>query len=274
MPSAIRVVSQLKDQDDVVALLTAGNDGKALVYDHDTTSFGMGALGMGAPSDAEYITSAASASLSAEVTIPGLAGHADIAGAGGAGTSEEFDTSTTGLTWSPSDPNTVNSDTTIKSHLYIISTDNTTRTGTKDWTPGSGAFDARAKIYFGCEVLTNAREIHLYIANSDDTTYLRVGLGFNQGVSQQALTINAYTRVPSSETQRGANWSVPTTCAYFRITRDGSNNIAFYWSTSGLVWQYIGGTAITFTVAKIGFRLSNGESNTFSAAVDWLRTSV
>lgn len=45
MPSAIRVVSQLKDLDDVTSLLTADNDGKALVYDHDTTAFAMGAVG-------------------------------------------------------------------------------------------------------------------------------------------------------------------------------------------------------------------------------------
>ena len=39
MPSAIRVVTQLKDQDDVTGLLTAGNDGKALVWSNDADAF-------------------------------------------------------------------------------------------------------------------------------------------------------------------------------------------------------------------------------------------
>lgn len=56
----------------------------------------------GAPTTAPYITTAADAGLSAEIVIPGLAASGDISGAGGGGIGEEYDTGTTGLSWSPS----------------------------------------------------------------------------------------------------------------------------------------------------------------------------
>src|SRR5690606_34306971 len=103
----------------------------------------------GAPDNANYITGVASAGLSAETVIPGLRGSADIAGAAGGGITEEYDTSTTGLSWTTEagavgTPDAVDSNTTALSYLYVRHGAGATSTfhGLRVWTP-AGAFDAR-----------------------------------------------------------------------------------------------------------------------------------
>lgn len=227
--------------------------------------------GSSAPVDAEYITSAANGTLSAEVVIPGLAGDPDIAGAGGAGTSEEYDTSTTGITWSPSTPATVNSDTTIKSHLYISAAPGTEYLGTKSWSP-AGAFDARVKVSLGSTTpQTDGAYTGLIIYSSDNSAGLL--LQINIGSTAGKYSITAFTRASSSFTQRGTTIVHVPDEVYLRLVRDGSNNCSFYWSISGKTWNLIATQSHTFTVAKIGYRVSNATA-TSESAIDWLRTSV
>lgn len=208
--------------------------------------------------------------LSAKIQISGLSASADINGAAGAGTAEEYDTSTTGLTWNNT-PATVDSDTTVKSHLYIKNTaDATERLGTKSWAPGAGAFDARCKLSGGADGYASTTTIGgLYIANSDDSVRILLQLTPNN-----TIFVQAYTYATGAYTQRGANQTAGSTTVYLRITRDGSNNIKFYWSTDGHAWQWIATQALTLTVAKIGYRLSGSVSGQAEIAVDWLRTSV
>lgn len=225
--------------------------------------------GVATPSDATYITTAVNASLSAEVAIPGLAGSPDIAGAAGAGTSEEYDTNTTGLTWNNT-PTTVDSNTTILSHLYIVcQADTTERIGTKAWSP-AGAFDARCKVMGAWNASGTIAIIGLHIGNSDNS--LRAMVQFTSGLA--GCAVQAYTYASSTFTQRGSAWVIATNQVYFRITRDGSNNVSFYWSSNGLMWQFIATQSLAITVANIGFRLQSSASGTVVAAVDWLRTSV
>ena len=221
--------------------------------------------GLAAPTTSEYLTTAADGTLSAEVVIPGLAGSPDIAGIGGAGTSEEYDTSTTGLTWTPSTPNTVDSDTTRKSHLYVKSTDTTERIGTKAWAP-AGAFDARAKVSHGG---SNNSSLDVLITNSDNSSRALMLIQ----VEGTENNIKAYTFASSTYTQRGSSipW-LPGLPVYLRITRDGSNNVSFYCSGDGYTWFPIDtGIAFTFTVANIGYRSANAAHEAF---VDFLRTDV
>lgn len=227
----------------------------------------------GAPTDAEYVVSAANGSLSAEVVIPGLAGSPDIAGAGGAGTSEEYDTTTTGITFDNA-VTTVNSDTQAASYLYIkISGDTSVHRGTKAYAP-AGAFDVRAKISLGCTA-TDAQAFGLLIndsASSDSNgAFIRVVVT----PGSVARQVQAYTYAGGTPTQRGSTWNAGSTTLYFRIARDGSNNVSFYYSMDGLAWQLIATVSYTFTPSRLGYRgdMSNS-GDTMEAYIDWLRTSV
>lgn len=221
----------------------------------------------GAPSDGKYVTTTSHGSLSDAVVIPGLAGSGDISGVGGAGTSEEYDSSTTGLSWSPSTPNTVDSNTTLKSHLYIKSTDSTERLGTKSWSP-AGAFDARTKFMLDDEDQDNG-SIGLVITSSSHSN--RLLLMFSSDQASQRMYVAAYT-YSGSYTARGSVWYMHgVNDMYLRITRDGSNNISWFWSSNGITWQRIATASFSLTVANIGFRSSDAAHKAF---VDFLRTSV
>lgn len=206
--------------------------------------------------------------------IPGLEGSADVAGVGGAGTSQEWSTSTTGLTWTPSSPTTVNSDTTIPSFLYLLNqSDSVERLGLKTWS-AAGAFDARlGGIILGSNTSVSAVApiVGLMITDSgnNNRALVQVSYTLNTGAS----TVSAFTYAASTYTQRGSNLTVPTVPMYLRITRDGSNNVSFYWSTNGVLWNFIATQSFTFTVANIGLRVQ-AVSVASEVAIDWLRTSV
>lgn len=233
--------------------------------------------GSGAPSTSEYVTTAADGGLSAEVVIPGLAGSADVAGLAGGGISEEYDSSTTGLTWD-STP-TVNSDTTRKSYLYISHTASGVQhfIGTRAWVPGSGAFDARVQMHnFGSTTEGNTGA-GLYISNADKSLavmlwYYRAAAGSGQWTCQPfTYASSTFTTRGSAETVIAARTtSIPI---YLRIARDGSNNISWYWSLDGFAWASLGTYSFTLTVALIGYRISGNNSTTICMS-DWLRTNV
>jgi hypothetical protein len=209
---------------------------------------------------------------------PGSAGSPDISGAGGAGTSEEWGTATTGLTWTPSNPTTVDSNTTILNHLYISNqADATERIGTKTWVPaGAAAFDARLgriMIAANSSVAAVTSQVCFHIGNSGNTNRLMIVLDYTYNTI--ASTIRAFTYASSTYTQRGGSASVLAGHPYYlRITRDGSNNCSFYWSPNGLLWNFIATQALTFTVDNIGLRLVGNTTASFQTAMDWMRTSV
>lgn len=230
-----------------------------------------GGEGGGAPADAKYITAAANASLSAEIVIPGLAGSADIAGAGGAGTAEEYDTATTGLTWDTT-PAVVDSNTTIKSHLYIQNTTANEYFGSKAWSQ-AGAFDARCKVSIGNDAPGTNAVIRFLVTSSDNSA--RAGIQFVAEAGSNYIRLNAFTYASSTQTNRGGQKNYLPNVLYFRIKRDASNNISFYYSFDGLMWQLIVTQAFTMTVAKIGFSvIGNTTGNGGECAIDWLRTDV
>ncbi len=230
-----------------------------------------GGGGAGAPTTAKYVTTAADAGLSAEVVIPGLAASADIAGAGGAGTAEEFDSGASPFAWS-SAPDAEDVNTTIKSHLYLTVSDGTERLGTKAWSP-AGALDARTKITIGQSEVSSSVAFGLLIADADASE--RVLLNLSNDPANQRIVVAANTYTSATYTQRGSSWYINANVVYLQITRDGSNNWRFWWSTNGLLWQLIATQSFTFTVAKIGFRLRGPTSAGVGyAGCDWLRTDV
>lgn len=225
-----------------------------------------------APSTAKYITSEAHSDLSAEIVIPGLAASADIASAGGAGFSQEFDSGASPFTWS-SAPATENVNSTAKSHYYAEVTDTTERFGRVAWTPG-GAFDVRAKISCGWEETASGMNLEcaLHIQDSANTSRIEarrvIGFGYAQAAGWSYAS-GIYTQ------QSTITWDFHPTDLYLRITRDGSNTIKMYLSTNGIIWQALTPSfALTLTVSHWGLRIKQSTASKGYYALDWVRSSV
>jgi hypothetical protein len=227
--------------------------------------------GGGAPTTSEYITSASDGGLSNEVVIPGLAGHADRAGIGGAGTSYEFDSGASPLTWSAA-VDSEDVDTTFPSHLYVVDNGAAETLGTFAYAP-AGAFDLRCKLSMGMDAIVAGAGASLIVGDSAMNNRCRLSLALDTSVAPDATVINAHTYAASTYTQRGASVQAGGNNAYLRITRDGSNNNSFYWSTDGITWVFIATQSLTYTAAKAGISLILGSQNV-RVAVDWIRSDV
>jgi hypothetical protein len=227
--------------------------------------------GTGAPADPEYVATASNATLSAEVVIPGLAGHADRAGVGGAGVSYEFDSGVSPLTWSAA-VDVENVDSTVPSHLYIQDNGAAETLGTYAWSP-AGAFDIRCKISLGGEVGTSANAPAAGLIVGDSAMNNRCLALLTYDGTNDRYFVNCFTYAASTYTQRGASQLYSPGCVYLRIVRDGSNNNSFYWSCDGLMWLLIATQALTYTCAKAGLRVSPN-SLVANIAVDWIRSDV
>jgi hypothetical protein len=227
----------------------------------------------GGVTDAEYLTAAAHGSLSAEVVIPGLAGSPDRASVGGAGFSDEFDSSTIGYTWD-SPPTAEDADTTVPSHWYINSTVTTEIAGTKAFSP-AGAFEAICKLSIGViqKLDTTTGTVIFAVENSDNSSAIRMQAAVGSGASTDLIRILAVTRAASSNTVRATLIYRPNTC-YFKLKRDGSNNVSLFYSTDGLGWSLLYTGSLTFTVAKIGIRVQSSTGQTVEAFVDYIRSNV
>lgn len=230
----------------------------------------------GAPTTAKYITSATDGNLDAEIVIPGMAGSPDRSGAGGTSIDLEFDDTNTQFTWDVA-PDIIDSNTTLPSHLYMTNNDATTRYGLVDWTPGAGAFDVRMKCSTGNTVASgsNNSAIGLSLRNSDGS--VRILLYFVAQVASGAVgnySITAFTYASSTYTVRGSPHLLYSDEVYLRITRDGGNNISFWYSTSGKTWRFIATQALTITVSKAGVRTGADAAVNAYYMVDWFRAST
>jgi hypothetical protein len=229
------------------------------------SSTGGGTGSSGAPTDAKYVVSADHADLSAEITIPGMAAHADRKGAGATGTiSQEYDTATTGLTWNVA-PAAEDSNTTLPSHLYVRNTSAVERYGLMDWTaPGSGSFDARCKISLSTDTTSASPSFGLLIADSGATNRLLLNFLYSNG--NIAHQVAGYTYAGSYSLVDA--YTYYDTYVYLRITRNNSSVVKFYCSSDGIGWHLVASTTFGFVCASIGFRtvVTNNE-----AYVDWLR---
>lgn len=229
--------------------------------------------GSGASTADHFVTTATDADLSAATVIPGMEGDPDIQGQARAGTAHEFSTSTDPYTWSPSAPTTHNSNSTFKSHHYLAVADNTERYGWEAWTP-AGAFDYRAKVAVAGQQTNTANNESVGIAVHDagDANRALVVLRKESGGSNR-FVIMAFTFASAAYTQRGVSWPVMDE-VYIRLTRDGSNNVSFWFSTSGKTWQLVATQAFTLTVSHKGLYFATNTAVSIEAAIDWTGTDV
>lgn len=221
-----------------------------------------------APRDAKYLVGTSNSTLTNEISAKSFITSGDIAGYGGAGTSEEYDTGTHGLTFSAT-PLSVDSNTTRKSHLYVSDNVNRDLYGTKTWTP-AGAFDARCRLVVTSLAGGNYQS-GLHIQDSTNANFLWLRIFGTTGSC--LFRVQAFSFTASTYTQRGGDWST-TSDVYLRIIRDGSNNVTYYWSSDGFAWIFIATVSFTFTVNKIGYHSFIDNGAQYEYFVDWLRTDV
>jgi hypothetical protein len=243
-----------------------------LIDDSPVTWIAVGAGSGGAPDDAEYLTTAAKGDLSAEVVIPGLAGSADIEGAGGSTFSDEFDSGTIGYTWD-SPVTAEDSDTTRKSRWYFKYTGTSDLFGSKAYAP-AGAFEAICKLSVGLtqKLDTTTGIVKFCVENSDGSAGIYLTLGNGSGANTDLMRMVAQTRVASSTTTRATLIYRPN-FAYFKLKRDGSNNVSLLYSNDGEGYNLLYTGSLTFTPAKIGFRIQSSTGQTVEAFVDFIRAS-
>jgi hypothetical protein len=250
----------------------SGQGGKTVSVKGDETGLEfVSGGGGGAPTDAPYITAAASSDLSAEIVIPSLAASADRAGVGGAGFSEEFDDATTVFTWS-SAPAVVDYDTTVPSAAYIKAAGTTDYVGWRSWSP-AGDFDIRWKVHLG----GSGNAIHVVrplIMNSDNSVMAGFNLVFNNSVAYwqaAGVTFSGSYAYASGAVQNYGYGS----CFYCRITRVGST-LTWWVSGDGILWTgSCGQQSFAITVARAGIGLiANGSGAECYAALDWMRADV
>lgn len=226
-------------------------------------------LGVGAKTTAEYVTTAEDSTLPNSIVIPGLAGSADKKGSGGTNFALEFDTTTSGLTWTPSAPDAYDSNITAPSHYYIRKASTTEQFAFAAYTP-AGAFDARMKVSIGrhqtSDTVTN---IGIILADVGNTNRLLNEIIINNATPQ----IRAWSYASSTWTQRGSTINAASPIAYLRITRDASTNIDWMYSYDGLAWILLTELSFTFTPTQIGIRLTTNTTNEYTAFVDWIRAT-
>lgn len=237
----------------------------AQVYDENTGSGG-------APSTAQYVTTASDGTLSNEIVVSGFGGSVAKNGVFGGGAADrEFNNALSGETWSPSSPSAVDANSTRLSHLYALSTDTTERFLYWSWSP-AGAFEAIAHISLFSDLATaTSHNAALYIASSTNNERIII---MNNRTTGMTRAVAAYTYSAGAYTQRGSNSGAIPSDVIVKITRDGSNNVAFYWSTDGYGWQFIASLSFTLTVARLGYRISSNSAGNYGFYSDFLRTNV
>jgi hypothetical protein len=147
--------------------------------------------------------------------------------------------------------------------------------GLRSWAPGSGAFDARVKISMAAKSISGSYVTGFVIGDAASGNMLVINLALAAGNPAQSSSMAAYTYASSTFTLRGSSqlWIgvIPT---YLRITRGASNDISYYYSYDGLVWQLFATATFTLTVANIGYRVVTPNTSEYTMISDWLRTSV
>ena len=238
---------------------------------HHSKPFGYtNAVTIGAPADAFYYVAQPDAGLSNEIAIPTFEINADIASNFGTTIIEEYGGGSSGLTWNVA-PNVEDVNSTRPSHLYANSVTSVERFGLRTYAP-SGTFDVRTKIAYGIATFNSVdTSVSLMVTNSDNSDHILMAFVNQSGTTQ--MVVQGYTYTGAAYTLRGTS-SPRSNVQYLRLTRDGSNNIKFWFSANGIIWNQLGSTiAFTFTVAKVGYRFDTHDTSTMEFYSDWLRCS-
>jgi hypothetical protein len=226
-------------------------------------------IGLEAPGDAFYYVAQPDAGLSNEIAIPSFEISADISSNFGTTIIEEYNGGSSGLTWDVA-PNVEDVNSTRPSHLYVNSVTDVERFGLRTYAPAA-AFDVRTKMAYGISTFNSINNsAALIVTNSDNSNHILLTFTNQSGTTQ--MVVGAYTYTGGAYTERGVS-SPRSNVQYLRLTRDGSNNVFFYFSSNGILWNQLATVAFTFTVAKVGYRFDTNDTSTFEFYSDWLRCS-
>jgi hypothetical protein len=246
-------------------------------YDADTNTLSRDTVLASSNADAKITMTGVShvfVIATAEWLAPGLLYSADAAGwyqGAAAVVSYEFDGGSSPLTWSAAvDTESVNA-AAYRSKLYIQDNGGTESLGTFSWSPAA-AFDIACKVALGTELGTSGSSPSIGLVVGDSAMNNRGMIHLVYNGTNDRFEIAAWTYAAASYTQRGATVTGIGGQVYLRITRDGSNNLSFYWSSDGIMWILMVTQALTFTQAKAGLRM-DAASTVTNVTVDWIRTT-
>lgn len=259
---------------------TYAKTGKTFAQKDDAgveTIFGAGGGG-GAPTGAEYLTTAADGTLSAEVVIPGLVASPDRIPSGV--TSLDFDSSTSGLTADGS-PTTFASDTSKESQLFTVcTTASALQGGHAAWTPSAG-HAAWIKITAADLPASFARVGVLAEAASpggcSGVFFRRNGANYDfewRDYSAPATPVNNGSQAVTPPWGPGVN--VFFGPLWLMVVWNSNTSLTFRFSLDGIVFRSLGGTFVAhapssaFTTGAAGVGME-GEGTAGRSWVDYLR---
>ena len=84
----------------------------------------------------------------------------------------------------------------------------------------------------------------------------------------------AYSSISGNWVGRGLMFQGFGTSLYFRISRDGANNLSWYWSSDGLAWTLVFTLQQTISVTHAGLSMHTNSSGKAEGYCDWIRANV
>ncbi len=225
--------------------------------------------GSGAPTDAQYVTGAAVAGLSAELIYPAMVGNPDLLPSSPNADDEEFDSALSG-SWAWLNQGTA-AQTISGSNLIIADSPvaSTVRLLYKTYTAGNFIFTTKYTIngLWGDYVEGG-------LALSDGTKITYFGPSLNGGTVLSLMVVN-WATTSSFDSTALYNTSMAWPMTMYLQIEDNGTNLYFRWSTTGLpgtfIQVYTRGRTTFQTATKIGYGWRVTNTRPFAATADFLR---
>jgi hypothetical protein len=232
-----------------------------------------GGAGSGAPTTAQYLTGAPDGGLSAEKVKAALYRNydPDEYPAADNAVSDEFDDSSLDGAWSwDSAPSATVSESAFPGFLHLDGGTNNAaavRYLTRAYTPGATAFTVVAKVSIALENGNYSGAIGIALRSSVPADIWVIDIatdGTSTASDSHRILATSGSMTPGDQLNDG--WY------YLMLTRDASNVYNAYFSRNGLTWQWIGGSTVATTVARVGLLYSaDTDSKEAQGAVDFVR---
>jgi hypothetical protein len=219
--------------------------------------------------DAEYVCTAASAGLSAEVVIPGLAGSPDKVPSSPSAQDDEFDSSSLNAKWTKAStaPND-DVDTTWPSCAYVNFTGNQYYFLAENYAAAT-AFSISARLF--CALMALSQAVGLSAYDDDESEGAQIIIQYTSAGLNTAL-LRTMTGGGAWTTRATLALGVAGNVYYLHLQRDGSNVWSAWYSHDGHSFFRIGTYTFTFTVHHIQLALvQSGATVPVRVGVDWIR---
>jgi hypothetical protein len=154
--------------------------------------------------------------------------------------------------------------------LTVEGTGNTNYTLTRtSFSPGA-TFGLWSRLFIG--PMTGADSTYIRIEVADSALNNIRGVDLSPQLARQARIRSLRTVSGGAEAVEGTALIINgVTDSYFGITRDGSNNFTFWYSSNGLGWDRLAGPAAhTFTIDRIRIKIQTASLRSF-LGIDWIR---